>query len=102
MTSIQSFSDMTQKDVFTDKGLYCGKVTDMGIDLDKFRVRTVIVDTIRGSLLSNIVGNKKGVVIPFSIVQSIGDIIIIKHISPSSIETEPEKAEEEQTNMKRL
>ena len=95
MVNIQSFSEMSQKDVFTDKGVYCGKVSDIGIDLEKFRVRSIVIDAVRGSFLASLVGGKKGVVVPFSIVQSIGDIILIKHISPTSIESE-EPVEESQ------
>jgi len=86
--NVKDFSEMVKKDVFTDKGVYCGKVSDIGLDMQKFRVRSLVVDAIRGSFLSEMVGDKKGVVIPFSIVDSIGDIVIIKHISTSLGSTE--------------
>ena len=79
--NVKDFSEMVKKDVFTDKGVYCGKVSDVGLDMQKFRVRSLVVDAVRGSFLAEMVGDKKGVVIPFSIVDSIGDIVIIKHIS---------------------
>lgn len=84
----KSFSDMTRKDVFTHKGVYCGKVIDVGLDLEKFRVKSLVVDAVRGSFLASLVGDKKGVIVPFSMVQSVGDVVIIKHISPTSVETE--------------
>jgi len=96
MVNVQSFSAMSQKDVFTDKGVYCGKVSDIGIDLEKFKVRSVAVDAVRGSFLANLVGGKKGVVIPFSIVQSIGDVILIKHITPTAVEQEEPTEEVEE------
>ena len=92
--NIKSFSEMVDKDVFTDKGVYCGRITDMGIDLEKFRVNSIVVDAIKGSFLAALVGNKKGVVVPFSMVQSVGDVVIIKHITPTSVEEVP--AEERQ------
>ena len=85
---IKSFADMTKKDVFTDKGVFCGRVTDMDLDLEKFRVKSVVIDAVKGSFLANIVGDKKGVIVPFSMVLSVGDIVIIKHISPTSAEEE--------------
>lgn len=94
--TMKSFSDMTRKDVFTHKGVYCGKVLDVGIDLEKFRVKSLVVDAVRGSFLASLVGDKKGVIVPFSMVQSVGDVVIIKHISPTSVETEP--AEETPSN----
>ncbi|KHO47385.1 MAG: PRC-barrel protein [archaeon GW2011_AR5] len=92
----KSFSDMTRKDVFTHKGVYCGKVLDVGLDLEKFRVKSLVVDAVRGSFLASLVGDKKGVIVPFAMVQSVGDVVIIKHISPTSVETE--EAEETPSN----
>ena len=90
--NVKSFSDITRKDVFTSKGSYCGKVTDIGLDLDKFRVKSIVVDAVRGSHLASMVGDKKGVIIPFTMVQAVGDGVIIKHISASSV-TEPDQEE---------
>ena len=87
--NMRNFNDMEEKDVFTDKGVYCGRIKDVGIDMDKFRVNSIVVDAVKGSFLADIVGNKKGVVVPFAMVKSIGDIVIIKHISPSSVEEVP-------------
>ena len=88
MVNVQSFSELTKKDVFTDKGVYCGKMTDLGLDMEKFRVKSLIVDAIKGSFLASLVGDKKGVIVPFPMVQSVGDIVIIKHITPTSVEAE--------------
>ena len=86
--SVKGYAELLKKDVFTDKGVYCGKVSDVGIDLEKFRVNSVVVDAVRGSFLASLVGNKRGVLIPYAMVQSVGDVIIIKHITPTSVETE--------------
>lgn len=86
--NIRSLSDLMRKDVFTDKGLYCGKVNDVGLDLDKFRVKSIVVNAERGSFIASMVGNKKGVVVPYPIVRSVGDIVIIKHVTPGPLEEE--------------
>jgi sporulation protein YlmC with PRC-barrel domain len=93
----KSFSELVRKDVFTAKGVYCGKITDIGLDMDKFRVKSMVIDAVRGSFLAQLVGDKRGVIVPFTMVQSIGDIVIIKHISPSSVETEEVEAAAAQT-----
>ncbi|RLJ10108.1 MAG: hypothetical protein DRP15_01180 [Candidatus Aenigmatarchaeota archaeon] len=79
---IASVSQTWNKDVFTDKGLYCGKVEDVECDLKRFKLRSLIISAVKGSYLSKMLGNKKGIIIPFPMVQAIGDIVIIKHISP--------------------
>ena len=90
MVNVKSFSEMTKKDVFTDKGIYCGRITDMDFDLEKFRARSLVIDAIKGSFFASLVGDKKGVIVPFAMVQSIGDVVIIKHIMPVTEETEEE------------
>lgn len=90
---VASVSDTWMKDVFTDKGLYCGKVEDVECDLSRFKLRSLIVKAIRGSYLSKMLGSKKGIIIPFPMVEAIGDIIIVKHVSAPAGE-EPEMVEE--------
>jgi sporulation protein YlmC with PRC-barrel domain len=91
--NIKSFSDVTRKDVFTSKGSYCGKVVDIGLDLEKFRVKSLVIDAVRGSHLASIVGDKKGVIVPYTMVQSVDNIVLIKHIQPTSVESEDSQEE---------
>ena len=84
--SVKTFSDLTRKDVFTSKGAYCGKLVDIGLDFEKYRVKSLIVDAVRGGFFASMVGDKKGVVVPYALVQSVGDIVIIKHVSPTAVE----------------
>ncbi len=83
--TIQSFTDMVGKDVFTSKGIYSGKVSNIEIDLERFKVKSIVVNAVKGSFLAEMVGDKKGVIIPFSMVTSIGDVVIMKHVTPSTI-----------------
>lgn len=92
MVTNESLSKIVDKDVFTDNGVYCGKITDLELDLEKFRVRAVIIAA-KGSYLSKYVGTKKGIVVPFQMVNSIGDVVIIKNITsalPTVDEPEPQ------------
>ncbi|MBI5347123.1 MAG: PRC-barrel domain-containing protein [Candidatus Aenigmarchaeota archaeon] len=95
--NVQSLSDMIEKDVFTSKGSYGGRVADITVDLDRFRIKSLVVDAVKGSFLSKFVGSKKGVIIPFQMIQTIGDVVIIKHVSPVMTEGEelPNMAEDE-------
>ena len=95
--NMKSFSDITKKDVFTNKGSYCGKIMDVGLDLEKFRVKSVVIDAVRGSFFASMVGDKKGVIVPFTMVQSVGDIVLIKHVTPTTVEEEKEAIEEKPT-----
>lgn len=83
-------SDIRGKDIFTDKGLYCGKTEDVILDLTKFRVHAVVINVAKGSYLSEVVGGKRGVIVPYPLIKAVNDIIIIKHISAPMAETTQE------------
>jgi len=95
MVTTRGYAETIKKDVFTTKGSYCGKIADLDLDLEKFRVKSVVVDAVKGSFLSSMVGEKRGVIVPFAMVQSIGDIVIIKHITPT-VEEQPPATESQQ------
>ncbi len=86
MVTSKSYADTVKKDVFTTKGSYAGKIADVDLDMEKFRIRSIVVDALKGSFLSSMVGEKRGVIVPFQMVQAIGDIVIIKHIQPTAEE----------------
>lgn len=97
--NVKNMSEMFGKDVFTNKGIYCGKVNNVEMSLNKFRMKSLVIEAARGSYLADLVGGKKGVIVPYGMIQSIGDVVIIKHIASPSIgkgeETEIEEEEEE-------
>jgi len=90
--TVKDVADMFSKDVFTNKGFYCGKVSDMEFDLARYKIKSLVIEAAKGSLLGQVIGGKKGVIIPYPMVQAVGDIVIIKHISATTL---PEEAEEE-------
>jgi len=89
--TVKGISEMFGKDVFTDRGYYCGKVTDVELDLSRFKVRAVVIEAAKGTFLGRMVGGKKGVIVPYSMVNAIGDIVIIKHITTPPVEEGKEK-----------
>jgi sporulation protein YlmC with PRC-barrel domain len=92
---IASVSQTWAKDVFTDKGLYCGKVEDVECDIKRFKMRSLVINAMKGSYLSKMVGGKKGLIVPFPMVLAIGDIVIIKHVTAPVEEEEPKKSARE-------
>jgi sporulation protein YlmC with PRC-barrel domain len=92
--TVKELSEMFGKDVFTNKGAYCGKIIDLDINLQKFRVRSLVVESAKGSFLATMVGGKKGVVVPYQYVDSVGDVVIIKHFTTPSM---PEESAETQS-----
>jgi len=81
---ISNVSETWERDVFTDRGMYCGKVKDVECDLKRFKLRSLIVEVVKGSYMSSMIGKKKGLIIPFPMVVSIGDVVIVKHVTPKA------------------
>ena len=79
------FSDIQTKDVFTRKGSYCGKLKDIELNLGRFSVRAIVVGAEKGSYLAKKVGGTKNVVIPYRMVESVDDIIVIKDFQTSDV-----------------
>ncbi len=86
--SVKDIGDMVGKDVFTAKGYYAGKVTDIEFDLSRFKIRSLVIEAARGSVLGKMVGGKKGIIVPYPVVQAIGDVVMIKHVISSDIGAE--------------
>ncbi len=95
--TVKNISEMIGKDVFTNRGVFCGKIADVEIDLGKFRLRSLVVEASRGSFLASVVGGKKGVIIPYRLVDNVGDVVIIKHVTPTMPEEQvPAEAQAEE------
>ena len=91
--TIKDIAEMFSKDVFTNKGFYCGKISDLEFDLTRYKIRAIVIETAKNSLLGQMIGGKKGVIIPYPMVQAVGDIVIIKHMTGTTLpETESEEA----------
>lgn len=77
--SVKDIQDMFNKDVFTSKGVYCGKVTDMELDLSRFKVKSLVIEAAKNSSLGKMVGGKKGIIVPYPVVQAVGDVVLVNH-----------------------
>ena len=91
--TVKDVNEMFNKDVFTNKGFYVGKVKDVEFDLSRYKVRSLVIEIARGSFLDKIIGGKRGIIVPYPIVQSVGDVVIIKHISAAPAEGEVASSE---------
>ncbi|MEM5829741.1 MAG: PRC-barrel domain-containing protein [Candidatus Aenigmatarchaeota archaeon] len=93
--NVKNVADLFGKDVFTAKGFYCGKVSDVELDLSRFKIRSLVVEAAREGFLGKTLGGKKGVIVPYPMVQAVGDIVIIKHISLPEMQEEAKEFTEE-------
>jgi len=87
--------DLFDKDVFTTKGYYCGRVSDIEVDLTRYKIRAIVVEVAKGTFLERALGGKKGIIIPYSLVTAIADIVLVKHEMGIEQPVEEESAEVE-------
>lgn len=79
--------------VFTDSGEYFGDVEDTIITANK--VFGWKVKSTKNSLLSRVIGNAKGVIVPHQLVRAVGDVLLIsKNAVPSQPTATVEEDEE--------
>jgi len=74
---ISEISTLFGLKVYTDEGRYIGKVEDVVIDLERRQVRGLAISDYNKVLIDS---KAPGIIIPYRLVKSIGDIVLIKDI----------------------
>ncbi len=85
-------SSLYGQDIYTDKGVYVGKIEDVNVDIKNRRIAGLVVKNINPSAFD--VGNRKGIIIPYRWVLAIGDIVLIKHVKQRGGKKSKESGEE--------
>ena len=70
--------------VYTEKSLLVGEVEDVLIDIEGRKMESLVVGKLNQELVD--IKNYKGFKIPFRIIRSIGDIVLIRHL-PGAFKT---------------
>lgn len=84
-------SSLYGQDMYTDRGIYVGKIEDVSVDIREKRISGLAVKNVNPNAFS--VSKKKGVIIPYRWVTAIGDIVLIKHVRRRGVERESEEEE---------
>ncbi len=66
--------------VYTDKGIYIGKVNDVVLEVNEKKAVGLAVTKINPEMFD---ASGKGVVIPYRLVTAAADIVIIRHVKDS-------------------
>ena len=71
-------TDVLGLSVYTDRAVFVGDVDDVVVDLDRKSIKALAL----GNLNMDIIDIKgyKGLQIPFRMIRSIGDVILIRHM----------------------
>ncbi|MDT8358572.1 MAG: PRC-barrel domain-containing protein [Methanomicrobiaceae archaeon] len=72
-------TDLFGMQVYTDKAVYVGDVDDIVIDIDTKKIESLAVGNLNQELME--LKGFRGVRIPYRIIKSIGDIVLIRHLA---------------------
>ena len=64
--------------VYTEKSVFVGEVEDILIDVESKKMESIVVGKLNPQLVD--IKNYKGLKVPFRIIRSIGDIILVRHL----------------------
>ncbi len=78
--------------VYTDEGRYVGKVEDLVIDMDSRMITKIAVVEYNRAIIDS---KSPGILIPYRIVKSVGDIVIVKDVFKKKKKEEEAQEEEE-------
>jgi sporulation protein YlmC with PRC-barrel domain len=70
-------STMFGLNVYTDKGIYIGKVNDVVLEVSERKVSGLAVSRLNPEMFDTL---KTGVVIPYRWVTAVGDVVLIRHV----------------------
>jgi len=72
---ITEISDIIGRQVYTNHGIFLGNVNNLVIDVDKGEIDGIFV----ASTNSMLVEGGKAVNVPYRWIQSVGDIVLLRH-----------------------
>ncbi len=70
-------STMFGLNVYTDRGIYIGKVNDVVLEVSERKVSGLAVSRLNPEMFDT---SKTGVVIPYRWVTAVGDVVLIRHV----------------------
>ncbi len=81
---VYRLNDMDGLDVFTDEGLHVGLLEDLSVDPETGKILGIVIKNVDGKFLRAMeIETTKGVIIPFSGIKAINDIIVVKNVAYS-------------------
>ncbi len=75
MAMISEISSLFGLNVYTDEGRYVGRIEDVVIDIERRQIRGLALQDYNRSIIES---KAIGVILPYRIVKSVGDIVIVK------------------------
>ncbi len=78
-------TDLIGLKIYSENGMFIGEVEDLVLDIDSKRIDSIGAGKLNPEVIE--VKTHQGIKIPFRIVKSISDVVVIRHI-PNMFRTE--------------
>ena len=78
----QKITTLVGREVYSNEGVFVGEVADVRLDLTERQAVTGLALTqLNDELFSDLVGSKKGVILPYRWVRAVGDVILVNDVT---------------------
>jgi sporulation protein YlmC with PRC-barrel domain len=64
--------------VYTDKGVFVGEIEDVVVDVAEKKMESLVITKVNPELVD--LKSFKGMKIPYRLIKSIGDVVMIRHV----------------------
>lgn len=64
--------------VYTDRGVFVGEIEDIVLDINEKKMDALVIAKVNPELVD--LKNFKGMKIPYRLIKSIGDVMVIRHV----------------------
>lgn len=71
-------TDLIGLKIYSENGMFIGEVDDIILDIDSKRINAIAVGKLNPEVME--IKSHKGVKVPYRLVKSISDVIVIRHI----------------------
>lgn len=85
---VGEISNLFDMKVFTEDGVYLGKVAEVVIDTDSKVIKGLALVEYNRALINS---RARGVIVPYRIVKAVGDIVVVKNVFRKRKEEEKEE-----------
>jgi len=89
----EEITTLVGREVYSNNGVFVGEVEDLRLNLDTEVVNGLAVSSLNPELFADVVTGKKGVVVPYRWVRSVGDVVLINDVIERLKERVDETAE---------
>jgi sporulation protein YlmC with PRC-barrel domain len=84
----QEITSLVGREVYSKNGVYVGEIEDIRLNLDDEQVTALAVADVNPELFEDLARGRRGVLVPYRWVRSVGDVVLINEVVERLAEAE--------------